>query len=366
MSSTEEPTTPAKETETTKEEVAPKQEEAEAPKEEAAAVAPTKEAAAATASKDEEEDASMKDFKTLVHETKVDGGKSVWAMTLETFGMADGSKSKKDDVRAETEEEAMGSIKSMLAGCKEDSPKWQFTLTPLDALNATLDDILRAFVLWSKKDDETTYNVTRAFARLEMYATWMEDHREALETPLTVDSVTIAAHAWQCKATHDAKGHLIWWVDIGAIDIPAIKGSILYSESLRYFVWLSHVIMLDKQAQKNGILVVEGMGNKGLIATMTMVPMELGTQLDRLTIGILPIKMKAFYIFNHKRWLSVLMGMMKPFMSKKMRQRMIVINQKQDPQKILDEELGRDCIPIGFAGLEGKLEDDIIFGNHIK
>jgi hypothetical protein len=266
----------------------------------------------------------------------------------------------------ETEEEGMSSIKSMVGAVKDESPKWQFTLTPLDKLNATMDDMLRAFVLWSKKDDETTFNISKAFRRLEIYATWMENHRSILEAPLELDSLTVAAHAWQCKATHDAKGRLVWWFDMGALDVAAIKTGIPHDDSLRFFVWLSHLVMLDKQAQENGMVLVEGMGGKGMIETMTMVPMNLGTKLDRLTIGVLPVKMKSIYIFNHKRWLGILMGMMKPFMSKKMRQRIVVVPKNQEPQKAIDEEIGRDYIPVGFGGLEGSMEDDIVFGQHIK
>eukprot|EP00545_Synedropsis_sp_CCMP1620_P012196 CAMPEP_0119022402 /NCGR_PEP_ID=MMETSP1176-20130426/27935_1 /TAXON_ID=265551 /ORGANISM="Synedropsis recta cf, Strain CCMP1620" /LENGTH=363 /DNA_ID=CAMNT_0006977253 /DNA_START=113 /DNA_END=1204 /DNA_ORIENTATION=+ len=363
MSSTEE-THPPKEEEADppKEEEAdpPKEKEADIPKEEETDI--PKEEVTSDAAQEED---SIKNIKSLVHDTKLEGGKSLWATTLETFGMADG-KGKKGDVLADTEEEAVESIKSMLAACKDEAPKWQFTLTPLEQFNATLDDVLRAFVLWAKNDDEPIYNISKAFRRLDSYATWMEDHRSVLEAPLVVDSLTVAAHAWQCKLTHDAKDRLVWWIDVGALDIPSIKSSIPHDDSLRFFVWQSHLVMFDKKAQENGIILAQSMGEKGMIETMTMVPMSLGTKLDRLTIGTLPVKMQVFYIFNHKRWLGILMGMLKPFLSKKMRQRIVTIPRNQDPQTVMDKEIGRDFIPVGFAGLEGKAEDDIVFGQYIK
>lgn len=56
---------------------------------------------------------------------------------------------------------------------------------------------------------------------------------------------------------------------------------------------------------------------------------------------------------------------MKPFMSKKMRQRIVVIGKDEDPQKIMDEIVGRDAIPDGFGGLQGDVQQDIVFGEYI-
>ena len=306
------------------------------------------------------------DVHTLIHGTKVDGGKkTVWQMTRETFGMAD-ENTHKDDVRAETFESALEMIKTMLAAVKDEHPKWQFTLTPLEQLNATLDDVLTAFVMWSKKDGDTFFNVSNAFRRLDSYATWMEQHRSDLEAPLTVDSIRAAAHAWQLKITHAVSGPVVWWIDLTSLDVASIKSSISHTDSLRYVVWLTHIVILDKKAQEHGMIVVQNMASKRMIETMTLVPMELGTKIDRYTIGVLPIKMKVCYIFNHRPWLGLLLGITKVFMSKKMRSRMITIPAKDNPQSVIDEAIGRDNIPIGIQGLEGSLEEDIAFGQSVK
>ena len=306
------------------------------------------------------------DLHNLIHGTKVDGGKkTVWQMTRETFGMAEGN-THKDDAMAETLENALEAIKTMLEEVKDEHPKWQFTLTPLDQLNATLDDLLSAFVMWSKKDGETSFNVSNAFRRLDSYATWMEQHRSDLEAPLTVDSIRAAAHAWQLKVTHATSGAVVWWIDLVSIDVASIKSSIPLSDSLRYVVWLTHVVLLDKLTQEHGMLVVQNMGYRRMIETMTMIPMDLGTTVDRYTIGVLPIKMRACYIFNHRPWLGFLLGITKVFMSKKMRSRMITIPPKGNPQEVIDDAIGRDNIPIGIQGLQGKLEEDVVFGQYVK
>ena len=213
---------------------------------------------------------TVADVHALFLSTKVDGGKkSVWQMTRETFGMADGN-SHKDDVTADTFETAMQMLQTMLASVKDEHPKWQFTLTPLEQLSATLDDLLSAFVMWSKKDGETTFNVSNAFRRLDSYATWMEQHRNDLKDPLTVDSIRAAAHAWQLKVTHANSGHAVWWIDLGSIDGPAIKSKISHYDSLRFVVWMTHIVVVDKKAQGHGIQAhdaysdhdTDGLGNE--------------------------------------------------------------------------------------------------------
>lgn len=304
----------------------------------------------------------------ILHDTKVSGGKSAWQMTLETVGMAEGGKGKKNDVIVDTVDEGLKAITGMVEeAAATDDPKWKFELSPLKQFNATLPDFFRAFVMWAKKDEETTINVSKAFRRLETYATWMQDHTKELKEPLTVDSIRAAAHAWKIYITKTKDtNQVVWWVDMAQIDMDAVKHTVTPTASIRFVVWMTHLIVLDPVAQEHGCYLMQALGNTGFLKTMTMVPMELGTQLDRLTIGVLPIRMKCIYMWNHLRWLSFLMGIMKPFMSKKMRQRMVLISKDENPQKVMDEVVGRDCIPVGFGGLEGTVEKDIIFGDYIK
>jgi hypothetical protein len=49
-----------------------------------------------------------------------------------------------------------------------------------------------------------------------------------------------------------------------------------------------------------------------------------------------------------------------------MRSRIILIPKKQSPQEVIDKEIGRANIPVGFEGLEGTLEEDIVFGQYVK
>jgi len=311
------------------------------------------------ASKESEEPtASLAEMKKVFTETKVDGGKkTAWSMTLETFGMADGGKDKKCDQVTQSIDEALPLLKTMVEAAEGE--KWKFALTPLEEFGATLDDYFVCFLKWSKKDDSEDYNVTKAFRRLDSYATWMQDNRKDLETPLTAAQLKEAHKAFDMKITHAEDGHIVWWVDFSHVDQVAIgpNGSIPVSDSLRYFVYASHFIMLDKQAQEKGLYFVEDCAKMGFFKMMRLFPMDVSTKLDRLTIGVLPVKMKGMYILNAAMWMNLLMGMIKPFMSRKLRQRIVNVANKSK-QETLEKIVGKDSIPKDYCSLQGTIEID--------
>jgi len=336
----------------------------------------------------QKKEASIDEIKQVFHNTPVESGgehKSLWTMTKETMGMADGGKTKATDTLIDTEPEALIAVKAMVQEAKEkDASKrhphpgmWEFQWTPVKEFNATMDDVLLAFCRWTRKDNDDddddgnkklAMNINKAFRRLESYAQWMYDARADLEDPLTVESITAAAKAFSMKLTHDASGRLLWWFDLPKTDLQAIKNkTVPVSESLRYFVWAAHLVLLDKQAQANGLLFIEGMQGISFWALMTAFPGDLGAKLDRLTIGVLPVQMKGLYILGAEGWMKLLMTLMKAFMSKKMRQRITTLGKKDDASVILTEVVGGpQYIPAGCCGLEGSAETDIIFGKYIS
>ena len=187
-----------------------------------------------------EDTADIKDIKKLMTETKVEGGKSAWAMTLETFGMYDGKK-KKGDIITDNFDEAFQKIQELA------EPKdWTFPLTPFADFNATKEELLKAFVHWSKKGDDgdTRYNPSKAMRRLEAYVEWMA--KNCAEMDLKGTSMKEAADAWKMQVTHDEQGRLVWWIDLAALDLKFIKANVSPQDTLRYFVWLSHLVLFDK------------------------------------------------------------------------------------------------------------------------
>jgi len=333
---------------------------------------------------EKKEESKVEDVRNAFRNSKADQSKkSFWQLTRESFRWS----AKKGDTINSSVDECVESLKTMVSEVEETDPKWQFTLTPLESLDATLEDLLRAFAMWSKKADTDdappstmwskkvekdeappSFNATKAFARLGAYATWMEEHRQYLEKPLTLDSIGETAHLWQMKLTHSEKdGTLVCWLDVGALDLKAIKksGHHASGETLRYIVWLCHVAMFDEKGQEKGMVIVESIGHAGTMESLTIIPRDLSSKLDHLTIGVLPVRLNKFYITKYQRWLSVMVGLMKPFLSKKMRQRIVMIPLRTNTQKFFDDLVGQDAIPVGFGGLEGKAENDIVFGKYL-
>jgi hypothetical protein len=322
--------------------------------------------------------------------------KKVMDETKRTFSMADGEH-KMGDVMVESLEEGLEILNAHLQEMdrklqdkndkkKEDEKAPLFLswmdLVPLNIFHATQDEFLTAFLKWSIKepsdvdeekkspkkstDVESTkkkINVTKASRRLDSYFEWMSDNMaESLkERPLTWESIEAAAKIWDVQITVDDEGRFIWWIDLGVMDLDAIK-AMDPMEHVRYVVWFSHLVMLDRNAQDNGAVIVENCGRMGFFKMMTLMPMELSAKLDRLTIGILPVKMKAIHIFGAAMWMKVILGLMRPFMSKKMRERMIIINEKKtDIQAYCDELVTRKHIPKGYCGLQGGAERDAFY-----
>eukprot|EP00934_Nitzschia_sp_Nitz4_P004553 Nitzschia sp. Nitz4//scaffold238_size30058//3147//4154//NITZ4_007998-RA/size30058-processed-gene-0.59-mRNA-1//-1//CDS//3329543525//4543//frame0 len=315
-------------------------------------------------------ESSIASMKKLMLETKVDGGnKSIWTMTKETLGMADG-KTKKGDIIVDTVDigvELLSAYVEQRESTMEPASAGASSLlglVPLEEFQATKEQFFTAFLKWAEKEDETTgavkINVSKAQRRMDAYFEFMKDNQKDFEEPLTVASIAAAAKVWDIQITYDEKGHLVWWIDLGSLDKNNIK-NMSPSEHLRYVVWFSHFVMFDAKAQENGAMIVEDLGMIGFWKMATLLPHELSAKMDRLTIGILPVKMKKIYVFGAATWMSLLMALMKPFMGKKMRERMIVLPSKIDIQTFCDELVTRKNIPVGFSGLEGETPRDAVF-----
>jgi hypothetical protein len=146
----------------------------------------------------------------------------------------------------------------------------------------------------------------------------------------------------------------VWWVDVGQMDTVKLK-AVPVEASLRAFVWYAHIVMYDAKAQENGICFCETLGKKlGFWGMMTLFPMKLSVKLDRLTIGVLPVKMKQLLVFESPAWMMMLMKLFGVFMSKKMKERMKLYKAEW---QVIDEVLGADkaSIPVGFGDCGGTM-----------
>lgn len=245
----------------------------------------------------------------------------------------------------------------------------------MEEFGKTLDDVFVAFLYWalvskdaSKDDDdedaEKVFNVTKAFRRLEAYADWMADTGTDLTEPkLTTASMKEVNDVWKMKLGYSKSDCLTWWIDFTHLDTKAIKAT-PDVDSMRLVVWYSHFIMFDERAQKNGIIMVENMAKMGFFTMMTLIPPKLSAKMDKLTIGVLPVKMKKIYLMECSTWVNIIMAIMKPFMSKKMRSRIVNVDKEKD-DKMTNELGGPEYVVEGFGSFKGTLTDDPLAGKFV-
>lgn len=336
----------------------------------------------------ESEDGNLTDMKkifdTEIIDTKTGKKKSFWSVSMETFGMS-GGKDGEGDLWLETVEQGIPMLKQYikekdlkLAEEQEQAKKklpfnsWM-DLVPIEEFHTTQTNFCKAFLKWSIKDREDIkegseeakliINASKARRRMDSYFDWMKDNMadNLAEHPLTYESVVETGKIWALEASIIEDGRVAWWFDLNKLDQQKIK-SIPPMDHLRYMVWYSHLLMFDSKAQDNGMIFVEDLAKAGFWNCMTMIPMELSAKMDRLTIGVLPLKMKAIYMFGCARWVHLMMGLMKPFLSKKMRNRMIIVTEKTttDLQKYCDDLFGRANIPDNFLGCQGESPPDVL------
>jgi hypothetical protein len=303
--------------------------------------------------------------------SKESDGTNIMKESIQTFSDPDGS-DKKGDILITTEENALLKLKELIENKKaktrkdKHKAKWDFKTSPHEQFNKTLDDTFLCFIKWAKvkkdkegdnnnDDGEGTYNVSKTFRRLESYADWMEETGDDLiEPPLTAASVKEALDAFQMKVSEDKNGNFVWWFDLGVIDKDKLKKDLKPEDSLRAFVWYSHYIMYDPIAQNKGLVIVENCAKMGFFELFTLMPMKLGAKLDRLTIGVLPVKCNMIYLLEGPQWIKLLMNFMGMFMSKKMKKRIAFLKEWKE----VGETLGEECIPKNYGKLEGHLEVD--------
>lgn len=282
------------------------------------------------------------------------------------FSKEKSSGSDKNDDKIADESESLAALKSLIeqkkSSIKDDEKRqiWEFRASPHEEFGKSLDDTYGAFLKWARlKQDHSKVNVSKALRRLESYAEWMDSASSDLtEPPLSSSSIKSCLDVWGMNSSIDSEGKFVWWIDLGNIDTQKVKNEYTPEDHLRAFVWYCHAILYDKNVQENGIICVENCGKIGIRECFTLMPAKLGAKLDRLTIGVLPIKMSALYMLECPFWISVFMKLMGMFMSKKMKERFVILQDWSE----LDRVGGVSAIPkrFGKGKVDGELETDVI------
>lgn len=187
-----------------------------------------------------------------------------------------------------------------------------------------------------------------------------ETGTDLIEPALTSASVKKCVDAWAFNTSINSEGQLVWWGDMSKAkgDYKQFKKDFTPEDHLRAFVWYCHAIMYNENAQTNGLIWVYNCAKMGMIDMFTLMPAKLGTKLDKLTIGVLPIKMKCMYMFESPTWVNIFMKIISVFMSKKMKERMVFLKGWSESET--DKLGGLEAIPKGFGEVDGTLEGGVV------
>ena len=327
---------------------------------------------------DEESPKSIRDFMKVFNRLGTSWS-HVFGSYLDVVKTAHG-KDMGGDVYADDIESGVVMLQNMVARAIKDAgtkegQKWTFAAVPLQEFGAKMDDVYVAFLRWSGVDssDEDEHeacnlkggvnkreifpiNVTKAFRRLTAYATWMDEQRDILlDPPLNLDSVQQAKNLLYSRVTHDDCGRVVWWLDLGQTNFKQMK-HLAHEEILRFFVWLSHLIMTDESAQRNGIVFLDSMDAVSFYQYMTMLPYQLGITIDKFMIGVTPLKTKLVVFLKRPRWFDVGFGLLSVFLPARMKMR---VSQPDNEQASIEDIVGSN-IPVGFDDYNGTLAVDLI------
>jgi CRAL/TRIO domain len=283
----------------------------------------------------------------------------------------------KDDVYADTMEEALAVLKSL-------APlEWNFhdIGVPLNEFKQSSDDVYRTFLKWAVADGaddnsqrcklkggvngkQKRINISKAYRRLERYVTWMQDVRDyVIEPPLTASSLQDVWGTFSMKVTYDDCQRLVWWLDLGGSDLEKIRYELPPKEITRIFVWISHFMMFDKNAQTKGIVLCHSLANVGFWTFMTMLPLELGISIDEFVVSVIPLKTKFVLLLQRPPWAKFAYQLLKPFIVRNMRRRVVVIEDGLYSHSFVYEVLGlgSHSIPAGVDdNYAGSSEADIV------
>jgi len=290
----------------------------------------------------------------------------------------------KGDAYATEVEEALKMLHLMVKDSAATSDEdWSFSTTPLNDFGKTIDDILLAFIRWSMVDNyhdnpedgnsctligginhppskTEKINVSKAFRRLTAYQHWMQSVSPDLQDPpLTFQSIKSTLSIFSLHVSHDECERLVWFVNLGKTDLANLKSQ-SPRETTRMFVWIAHLLFLDEKAQTKGLIVVDDMADIGFWDYMTMLPIQVGISVDRFLISVTPLEAKNVVLMHRPKWAEIGYSLLSWFLTKKMKNRVTMVEKGQENDMMMKVVGGATFIPIDFSDVEGLISKDII------
>ena len=269
---------------------------------------------------------------------------------------------------------ALDAFKEMLPTPKEGDFSYELRGVHLGksiAKGKTKDDVYKAFLFWSQKDEDVTanrFNVSKALRRFETFAKTQEKHYSEtgwFKDPVYFRNMDNVREAFPIDVSKDPltgtpkekslDGCLFWGIDLSKVkSFDLEKLGVTPVELARWMWYLLLASVFDKVSQHPGVVLCENIGYMGLGDMMSfssaLKPVE--KDLNQLFYGCMPLKMKKIIIVNSPWWINILLGIMRLFMSRKMSSRI-----KNDTmEKMYSRVGGKKSLPKGCMGGEGSEE----------
>ena len=148
--------------------------------------------------------------------------------------------------------------------------------------------------------------------------------------------------------TRTASGELVLLID-GKKLAPYAKSYTLV-DMLRFSVFYMSMLLKDEQTQVHGVIILENLENYPIFALNTMKGMgPSGMKTSFEWLGAAPLRLRGLFACKQPWYVGLMLGLVKPFMSKKLRERTHLFG--SDTAKMLaTAELAPEHVPPEFGG----------------
>lgn len=265
----------------------------------------------------------------------------------------------KGDVRVIGFQESLNRLNEMIAKMTESEPSYNFSWAPvIPGVGPAANYVPHAFLYWVHKSADkklNSYNVSRAFRRLQKYTVFMEENKHHL-AGITVESTREFFRESNCYNFVGNQGHVVMIMDLDdyvKLGVDADKDQ-LGLRMFRCYTYILHEFMADAQCQKNGLLFLmdyKFMGMMDMAAAETIASEEWMDKIRNIFMGIAPIKMKKFYSIHNPWFLRGIMFVIKPFLSDKIIARFAMLD-ADDWKNVVTREIGEVHESFGAKGVK--------------
>jgi hypothetical protein len=286
--------------------------------------------------------------------------KKVTASTIneaKAMNNMDGEEAEGDTIIFGTIHDALLAVKIMIPS--KNDVAYEFRSVHLGksaAKGKTIDDIICGFLYWSQKQEDVEnecFNVTKAFKRLKVFAEYQEElFDKYFKSPVYLKEARLVADFLSLVIPeYDiAGGSPLWLMNLNSHGRGWDMKEWKITNELLMRGWWYYIVrsLFDKKTQHPGIIFVQAFNGMSMQEMMRCNSCFSGieTEMQKLFYGCLPIKMKSCILVGSPWWLSVVLGIMRMFLSKKMSERLKNVSVEKMHQLIG----GKTMLPKGVLG----------------